>query len=62
MTICGDIVVNRTSWEVLNGLPWEDLGGSRDSIENLPRGSIHHYTPSAFPQIVPLSLASKPKA
>ena len=28
----------------------------RESIENLPRGSIHHYTPSAFPQIVPLYL------
>ena len=31
---------------------------SRDSIEysrNLPRGSIHHYTPKAFPQIVILS-------
>ena len=26
----------------------------RESIENLPRGSIHHYTPSAFPQIVPV--------
>ncbi len=52
---------------VLNGVPRENIEGPprgafnillRDSIEysrNLPRGSIHHYTPKAFPQIVILS-------
>ena len=30
------------------------LGTPLRTLGNLPRGSIHHYTPSAFPQIVPL--------
>ena len=34
------------------------LGTPLRTLGNLPRGSIHHYTPSAFPQIVPLFLAS----
>ena len=29
------------------------LGTPLRTLGNLPRGSIHHYTPSAFPQIVP---------
>ena len=32
------------------------LGTPLRTLGNLPRGSIHHYTPSAFPQIVPLYL------
>ena len=31
------------------------LGTPLRTLGNLPRGSIHHYTPSAFPQIVILS-------
>ena len=30
------------------------LGTPLRTLGNLPRGSIHHYTPSAFPQIVPI--------
>ena len=30
------------------------LGTPLRTLGNLPRGSIHHYTPSAFPQIVPM--------
>ena len=33
------------------------LGTPLRTLGNLPRGSIHHYTPSAFPQIVPPSSA-----
>ena len=35
------------------------LGTPLRTLGNLPRGSIHHYTPSAFPQIVPLLVTSK---
>ena len=49
------------------GLPEENSKGAfnilpRDSIEylrNLPRGSIHHNTPEAFPKIVILSKSRK---
>ena len=42
------------------GLPEENPEGAfnilpRESIEKLPRGSIHYYIPKAFPQIVILS-------
>ena len=30
------------------------LGIPLSTLANLPRGSIHHDTPSAFPQIVPV--------
>ena len=38
-----------------NILPWESFEYSRD----LPRGSIHHDTPKAFPQIVILSRSQR---
>ena len=38
----------------LGGPSIYSLGTPLRTLGNLPRGSIHHYTPSAFPQIVPL--------
>ena len=38
----------------LGGPSIYSLGTPLSTLGNLPRGSIHHYTPSAFPQIVPL--------
>ena len=35
------------------------LGTPLRTLGNLPRGSIHHYTPSAFPQIVPLYMVGE---
>ena len=39
----------------LGGPSIYSLGTPLRTLGNLPRGSIHHYTPSAFPQIVILS-------
>ena len=36
--------------------PISSLGTPLSTLGNLPRGSIHHYTPSAFPQIVPIGV------
>ena len=36
------------------------LGSTLSTLGKLPRGSIHHATSSAFPQIVPLSGLSLP--
>ena len=38
----------------LGGPSIYSLGTPLRTLGNLPRGSIHHYTPSAFPQIVPM--------
>merc|ERR1712020_837392 len=37
------------------------LGTPLRTLGNLPRGSIHHYTPSAFPQIVPRNHSTNPQ-
>ena len=39
----------------LRGPSIYSLGTPLRTLGNLPRGSIHHYTPKAFPQIVILS-------
>ena len=63
----GGIMVNGAPREVprvLNGVPQEYIEGpprtKLRTLGNLPRGSIHHYTPSAFPQIVPFFLDPLP--
>ena len=38
----------------LGGPSIYSLGTPLRTLGNLPRGSIHHDTPSAFPQIVPV--------
>ena len=43
------VMVNEAPWEV----PWVLMESLWSTLGNLPRGSIHHETPSAFPQIVP---------
>ena len=42
--------------QTLGGPSIYSLGTPLRTLGNLPRGSIHHYTPSAFPQIVPIVL------
>ena len=45
-----------TLWASPSGLPSKNLLGA---FNILPRGSIHHDTPSAYPQIVPVFIPYK---
>ena len=52
------MVLNLFPRELIEGTPMDFLRPDPkplSTLRNFPRGSIHHDTPSAFPQIVPFS-------